>query len=98
MPYERFEWDETKNLSNKKKHGVSFEDASEVFNDPFHFSTLDQFSGIEERSTTYGIVDGLVLLMVAHTYRDDSGAEVIRLISARRATRRERQCYEREND
>ena len=93
----RFEWDESKNLANLKKHGISFEDASEVFDDPLHITILDPSSRHEERWRTYGIVDGIALLMVAHADRDDDGAEIIRLISARRATRHERQYYEREN-
>ena len=97
MAIGRFEWDESKNLANLKKHGISFEDASEVFDDPLHITMLDPSSRHEERWRTYGIVDGIALLMVAHADRDDDGAPIIRLISARRATRHERQYYEREN-
>jgi uncharacterized protein len=93
----RFEWDESKNVANQKKHGISFEDASEVFGDPLHVTMVDLSGGHEERWKTYGIVDGIALLMVAHTDRDDEGIEIIRLISARRATRHERHSYEREN-
>lgn len=97
MAIGRFEWDESKNLANLKKHGVSFEDASVVFDDPLHVTVIDSFHGHEERWRTYGIVDGIALLMVAHTDRDGDGIEIVRLISARRATRHERQYYEREN-
>jgi uncharacterized protein len=94
MTVRRFEWDKSKNVANQKKHGISFEDASEVFRDPLHVTLIDPSGGHEERWRTYGIVDGIALLMVAHTDRDKAGIEIIRLISARRATRHERQHYE----
>jgi uncharacterized protein len=97
MKIGRFEWDELKNRANLKKHGISFEDASEVFDDPLHVNMLDWSNRHEERWRTYGIVDGIALVMVAHTDRDDDGIAIIRLISARRATRQERQYYEHEN-
>ncbi|MEY2925740.1 MAG: hypothetical protein RL367_217 [Pseudomonadota bacterium] len=97
MTIGRFEWDESKNVANQKKHGISFEDASEVFGDPLYVTMIDPSGGQEERWRTYGIVDGIALLMVVHTDRDDEGIEIIRLISARRATRHERNYYEREN-
>ena len=97
MAIGRFEWDESKNLANQKKHEISFEDAAEVFGDPLHVTIIDPGSGHEERWKTYGIVDGFAVLMVTHTDRDDDGIEIIRIISARRATRHERQYYEREN-
>jgi uncharacterized protein len=98
MTIGRFEWDESKNVANQKKYGISFEDASEVFDDPLHGTMIDPSGGYEERWKTYGIVDGIALLMVAHADRDDDGIDIIRLISARRATRHERHSYEREND
>ena len=97
MTIGRFEWDESKNLANQKKHEISFEDAAEVFGDPLHVTIIDPGSGHEERWKTYGIVDGFAVLMVAHTDRDDDGIEIIRIISARRATRQERQYYARVN-
>ncbi len=90
----RFEWDETKNNSNQHKHGVSFEFASEVFADPFHLSIADRVEGGEQRWITMGQVGGLVTLIVAHTWRDDASDEVVRIISARQATRKERRSYE----
>ena len=97
----RFEWDEAKNISNRRKHGVSFEEACHVFFDPLFVSVLDRIEGGEERWRTYGEVEGLLLLLVAHTVREDdcheTTVEVIRIISARRATRKERQRYEEEN-
>ena len=93
----RFEWDDTKNRTNLRKHGITFEQAVEVFDDPDHATVFGGFEAFEERWLTYGISDGMALLTVAHTYRDRLGVEVIRIISARRATRLERQEYEIEH-
>lgn len=97
----RFEWDEAKNLSNQRKRGVGFEDASEVFNDPLLVSLKDRIQNGEQRWQTYGKVDGSILVMVAHTVTEEGEAgvtsEVIRIISARIASRKERRRYEYEN-
>lgn len=101
----RFEWDEAKNASNQRKHGVSFEEASQVFWDPLHVMVADRVVDGEQRWQTLGLVrraaGSLLLLLVAHTVREDLGTgtfiEVIRIISARRAIREERQSYEEEN-
>jgi uncharacterized DUF497 family protein len=97
----RFEWDEAKNLSNRRKHGVSFEEASAVFLDPLYVSVLDRNEDGEPRWQALGVVVGLLLLAVAHTVSEecDDGTliEVIRIISARQATRKERRRYEDEN-
>jgi len=97
----RFEWDEAKNLSNQRKHGVSFEEASSVFRDPLYVSVQDRTEGGEPRWQTLGLVEGMLLLTVAHTVREelDDGTfiEVIRIMSARPATRTERRRYEDEN-
>jgi len=90
----RIEWDESKNQTNQKKHGVSFELAREVFDDPFHLSTQDRFEGGEERWQTLGLVRGAVLLLVAHTWVENNDREIVRIISARKATRQERRRYE----
>jgi len=90
----RFEWDEVKNSVNRAKHHVSFETACRVFDDPFHRSIQDRIEGGEQRWLTIGMVESLVLLIVAHTWRDDNGDEIVRIISARRATRQERRNYE----
>lgn len=92
-----FEWDEAKNLSNQKKHGVSFEDAARVFGDPLMLLFPDGQADGEERWRAFGQVGGHAIIMVAHTYRTNDGHERIRIISARMATRHERQTYEREN-
>ncbi len=96
----RFEWDEVKNLSNRRKHGVSFEEASAVFRDPLYVSVQDRIEDGEQRWLALGFADGLVLLAVAHTVREgdaDTSVEIIRIISARQATRKERRRYEDEN-
>jgi uncharacterized DUF497 family protein len=94
-----FEWDEAKNLANQRKHGVSFEEARQVFLDPLSFSLLERIERGEERWQTFGMVDGVLLLMVVHTFREEEDAvsEVVRIISARRANRRERRRYEDED-
>ncbi len=97
----RFEWDEAKNLANQRKHGVSFEDASEVFRDPLFVSIKDRIQDGEQRWQTFGKVGNRLLMMVAHTVREEDahGAtiEVIRIISARYASRKEQKLYEYEN-
>lgn len=96
-----FEWDEGKNRSNLRKHGVSFEEASRVFRDPLHLTVQDRVENGERRWRTVGLVGGFLLLVVAHTVsEEDAGGgivEVIRIVSARRATRSERRRYENEN-
>ncbi|MDP9040296.1 MAG: BrnT family toxin [Acidobacteriota bacterium] len=95
----RFEWDEAKNLANQRKHSLRFEEAIHVFRDPLRVSVHDRIEDGEERWQTFGLVGGVLLLMVAHTVREeDAREEVIRVISARRATAKERRRYEEEND
>ena len=93
----RITWDQNKNRSNQTKHRVSFEVASLVFEDPFHISILDRFENGEERWQTIGMVGGVVVLLVAHTSAEQEGEEVVRIISARKATRKERQRYEKDH-
>jgi len=94
----RFEWDERKNLSNQRKHGVSFEQAALVFRDPFCVFVQDRIEDGEVRWQTIGSVEGVLLLLVAHTIREEVGPqELIRILSARRATAKERRRYEDEN-
>lgn len=90
----RFEWDERKSRNNFAKHKVSFETAVLVFEDPHALSIQDQIVEGELRWQTLGMVGGVVVLLVAHTYKDEDGEEVIRVISARKATPRERMIYE----
>ena len=91
----RFEWDPEKAAVNLAKHGIAFEDAARVFDDPLQRSRQDRAEGGELRWQTLGMVAGLlVLLLVAHTWREEDDEEIIRIISARRANRRERRDYE----
>lgn len=98
----RFTWDEQKNASNLAKHGVSFQRATLVFDDPRAVSLLDAYE-LEERWLTIGLVNGVVVLVVVHTLQElahkneneDENEEEVRIISARKATRREREIYER---
>ena len=92
--YRKFEWDENKNVINRNKHGVDFQTASFVFDDPNFLSEQDRVVDGEERWQTIGMVGGLVILMVAHTVREDENTEIIRIISARKATPKERKHYE----
>jgi uncharacterized DUF497 family protein len=88
-----FEWDSRKARSNIAKHGVTFEEASTVFADSLSLTIPDpEHSESEQRYVTMGRAFTGKLLVVAHTDRGDN----IRLISARRASRRERRSYEKE--
>ncbi|MDZ7322568.1 BrnT family toxin [Kosakonia sacchari] len=89
-----FEWDATKATSNLRKHGIRFEDAVFVFDDSQHLSIQDRFENGEYRWQTIGLVHGVIVILVAHTIRFESGHEVVRIISARKADRKERSRYE----
>ncbi len=89
------DWDEQKNKLNQAKHRVSFELAQLVFDDPHQVSIQDRHENSEERWQTLGMVGGTVVLLVAHTHQDKASGEAIRIISARKATRHERQHYEK---
>jgi len=93
----RFEWDPAKARANERKHGVSFEIAVHVFEDPDALVEQDRIESGELRWQTLGLVDGILLLLVAHTVRfEDEGDEIIGIISARRADGKERRRYEKE--
>lgn len=92
-----FNWGESKAIKNIKKHGIAFELAAHVFDDELHITTQDRDEDGELRWQTIGMVGGCFLLLVAHTFLDDEGIEVIRIISARKATSKERKFYERQN-
>jgi uncharacterized protein len=94
----RFEWDPLKNEMNQRKHGVSFEEAREVFDDPLHIALLDErFTYYEERWVSIGRTRKRKIVVAAHLYFDGEGDEVIRIVSAREATRNERRQYENES-
>ena len=90
----RYEWDELKNHTNCSDHGVDFETAQQVFNDPLFITFVESVKVGEERWHAIGIVDRLVLLVVVHTYRAEGNGEVVRIISCRRAGSHERKLYE----
>lgn len=93
----RFTWNEAKAASNKRKHAISFEIAARVFLDPFALSVQDRVESGEYRWQTIGSVDGVVVLLVAHTvHGEEDGTDIIHIISARRAERQERKRYEQE--
>jgi uncharacterized DUF497 family protein len=95
----RFTWDTAKAGSNRRKHGVDFEDALGVFRDPLHLSRLDRVEDGEQRWQTIGRAHGVTVLLVAHTMTEEGSetGEVIRIISARKATRSERKRYEEQD-
>jgi uncharacterized DUF497 family protein len=90
----KFIWDEQKNQLNKIKHKISFETAKLVFDDPFHINVQDRYENGEERWQTIGVIENVVFLLVAHTIKYDNNTEIIRIISARKATPQERKKYE----
>jgi uncharacterized protein len=89
-----FTWDDNKDRANKAKHGVSFEAAKRVWDDPHVWTYFDKFEDGEARFHAVGMVHGMMLLTVVHAYRDEAGNEIIRIIGARRATRHEKNAYE----
>ena len=93
-----FQWDPAKALSNARKHNVTFDQAATVFLDPLALTVYDETnSQNEERWFTLGFDANGTLLAVAHTYTIAGPTHVrIRIISARKATKRERHTYEGE--
>lgn len=91
----KFEWSAEKAQSNLNKHGVAFEDAALVWADPLHLLRFDRAEGSEERWHALGMAAGVLLLLVVHTYPyAEEEEDVIRIVSARRATKGERRAYE----
>lgn len=88
----RIEWDAQKDSQNRRKHGISFGEAESIFTDE-HALLLDdpEHSTEEERFILLGLSVRLRILVVVHAYREDLA--IIRIISARKATRRERNIY-----
>jgi uncharacterized DUF497 family protein len=86
------DWDERKNASNKRKHGVSFEEAQTVFvDDEALLLADDEHSDAEDRFVLLGLSSMLQVLIVCHCYRQDG--DIIRIVSARKADARERTQY-----
>ena len=90
----RFEWDEQKAQANIRKHGISFEEATSVFNDPHLVQLYDEAhsSQDEERIKGIGIIKGLLVVATIFTERDRK-----RIISARQATKQETEYYYEQN-
>ena len=88
----RFEWDESKNRGNHRKHGISFDEAQTVFFDENAVEFYDdEHSEWEDRFLLLGLSAKLRVLLVCHCLRDEGS--VIRIISARKATKNERGLY-----
>jgi len=87
----RFEWDPRKNRSNQRKHGVSFEEGQTVFFDERALEYPDPDAETEPRFLIIGLSLKLQVLLVCHCFRENDS--VIRIISARRATNKERGAY-----
>lgn len=91
----RFEWHEDKNKENIRKHDIGFETALLVFEDPYAITQRDAIhDDEEERFVTLGAIGPGAILFVVHTWRTAQDEEIIRIISARSATSRERRSYE----
>ncbi len=90
-----FEWDSKKADANRKKHGVTFEQATSVFLDALAVTVFDgEHSQYDERWFTLGYASDGILLAVAHTYQASSSHRIrIRIISSRTATKQERRIY-----
>lgn len=101
----RFEWDKANDLSNPRKHCISFQEASQVFLDPLHIVVSDRIVDGERRWQALGLVrrpsGSHFLVQAAHTVQEESEPdtflEIVRIISAQEATPKERKIYEDEN-
>ncbi|MCB1738757.1 MAG: BrnT family toxin [Gammaproteobacteria bacterium] len=91
-----FEWDRAKAADNRRKHAVSFEQASELFADPLALTLFDHAhsSAIEVRWITLGCTRAGQHLVVVHSFEEQGNTATVRIISARPATRHERNAYE----
>ena len=94
-----FDWDPNKAKTNRKKHGIGFEQASTIFLDPRMITVFDtEHSEHEDRWATIGINKDGILLVVVHTFQQlDADSSRIRMISARKAIRKESKQYREEN-
>ncbi len=93
----QFIWDTNKDRTNRRDHGLDFETAARVFDDPFAYSEQDRVAFGEPRWQILGSIGAVMVVLVAFTYWEETGGEeLVRIISARRATRHERRKYENE--
>lgn len=91
-PYPIFEWSDRKATDNERKHGVSFDEAQSAFEDPFARFTVDpEHSTNEGRFVLPGFRNRMRLIVISHSYIDERND--VRIISARKATRSEREQY-----
>ncbi|HET6308422.1 MAG TPA: BrnT family toxin [Rhodopila sp.] len=88
----KLEWDPNKARAIRNTHGVAFEDATLVWDDPMHLVRFDRYQHGEERWHALGMAAGILLLLVVRTYPDDD--DRVRIVGLRRATRAERRAYE----
>lgn len=90
----KFEWDIKKDEQNKQKHKVTFPEACLVFADNYSLNLFDNAHSIEDpRWITMGQIPGGEILVVVHTFRELPGKEIIRIISARKASKKEKKQY-----
>jgi uncharacterized protein len=89
-----FVWNTAKAASNERKHSVNFNLVARAFSDPYRFTELQDFVDGVPRWQTMAMFEGILLLFVVHTDWEEDGTEIIRIISAREATSRERRQYE----
>lgn len=90
-----FEWNENKNIINQEKHGIAFEEAKTVFYDEYALLEYDSKNSYdsEDRFRIIGMSKKGNVLLVAHCTREND--TIIRIISSRKATPKEKECYER---
>jgi len=90
-----FRWDQRKAVGNRRKHGVTFEEAATIFRDPRMLAIYDdEHSNSEDRWLTLGVSALGRLLVVCHTFQEEpEGSLVVRIFSSRKATQHERQQY-----
>jgi len=88
-----FAWDEKKDRINRRKHGISFETAARIFEDPNLVSYPNRVVDREERWHAVGSAGGIAIVLVVHTSEEKHGEEEIRIVSARKASPRERALY-----
>lgn len=92
----KFEWDPKKEEINIQKHGITFEQASYVFADPYALDKYDEeHSQDEDRWLLLGHSMNEIILVVVHTFKGRDGVEMVRIISARKATKNEIEEYQR---
>jgi len=89
-----FEWDEAKATKNKKKHKIEFKNVIDAFDDPFAITEQNCIEGGEYRWRTIGMTKGMVVVFIGHAIYEHEDAEVIRIMTARKADRKERSYYE----